>query len=190
MTLRRWQRLSSRDVVRDRWVRLRADRCEIAPGKILDPFYVLEEPDWVHAFALNRAGEVLLVRQYRYPGDVFTWELPGGVVDPGEDPLAAAQRELLEETGATATGWRHVASARPNPARMTNRIHLYLAEEAALTQPARLDASEAIDNAFFPLATVRDLIRQGTFAQSSHIGLFYLALEHLGRIAHQAPTSG
>jgi 8-oxo-dGTP pyrophosphatase MutT (NUDIX family) len=184
-----WKKLSSRDIVRDSWVRLRADRCEIAPGRILDPFYVLEEHEWVHAIALNRAQEVLLVRQYRYPVDAFTWELPGGWVNPGEDLLAAAQRELREETGATAPRWRHVASPFPNPARQTNRVHGFLAEDTVIDRPAEPDASEAVTCAFFPIAAVRDLIRDGSFSQANHIALFYLALERLGRIAHRPTPS-
>ena len=78
MKLQRWKTLSRRDVVRDRWLRLRADRCELKPGVVLDPFYVMEEPDWVHTVALNAAREILLVRQYRYPADVFTWEFRAG----------------------------------------------------------------------------------------------------------------
>jgi 8-oxo-dGTP pyrophosphatase MutT (NUDIX family) len=187
----RWKTLSSRDVLRDRWVRLRADRCEIAPGRILDPFYVLEEHEWVHAVALNRDGHVLLVHQYRHPVGAFTWELPGGMVEPGEDLLAAAQRELLEETGATAVRWRHVGSAFPNPARQTNRVHAYLAEDTAVTQPPQPDASEALESAFFAVPEIFELIRQGTFSQANHIALLYLALDHLGLITHhQTPLPG
>lgn len=185
----RWKKLSSRDIVRDRWVRLRADRCEIAPGRILDPFYVVEEHEWVHAIALNPAREVLLVRQYRYPVDAFTWELPGGWVNPGEDLLAAAQRELREETGATAPRWRHVASPFPNPARQTNRVHGFLAEDTVIVRPPEPDASEAVECAFFPLAAVLDLIRDGSFSQANHIALFYFALEQLGWIAHRPAPS-
>lgn len=182
MPLTRWKQLSTRDVIRDRWARLRADRVEIAPGKILDPFYVLEEHEWVHAIALNPAREILLVRQYRYPGDAFTWELPGGMADPGEDLLAATQRELLEETGATAPRWRHIASPFPNPARQTNRVHAYLAEDAAITATPQLDASEAIECAWHTIPATLDLIRRGEFSQANHIALFFLTLDTLGHL--------
>lgn len=183
----RWQKLASRDVVRDRWVRLRADRCELAPGRVLDPFYVLEEHTWVHAVALDSANRVLLVRQYRYPVDAFTWELPGGWVNPGEDILAAAQRELREETGATAPRWRHIASPFPNPARQTNRVHAYLAEGTVISHPPELDDSEAVESEFFPLSAVFGLIRDGSFAQANHIALLYLTLDQLGWITPTPP---
>jgi 8-oxo-dGTP pyrophosphatase MutT (NUDIX family) len=183
----RWTRLSTRDVIRDRWVRLRADRVEIAPGKILDPFYVLEEHEWVHVVAFNAKKEVLLVRQYRYPGDAFVWELPGGMADPGEDLLVASQRELREETGATATRWRHIASPFPNPARQTNRVHAYLAEDAAVTGATQLDASEAIECAWFSIPAALALIGRGEFAQANHIALFYLTLDAVGLLTHRAP---
>ena len=190
MNLPRWKKLASRDVLRDRWVRLRADRCEIAPGQILDPFYVLEEPEWVHTVACNRSGQVLLVHQYRYPCDAYTWELPGGWVNPGEELLAAAQRELFEETGALASYWRPVGAAFSNPGRQTNRVHGFLAEDTVVARPPQPDASEAITSAFFPVAEVFRLIRDGEFAQANHIAIFYLALEAAGLIAHRAPAPG
>ncbi len=190
MNLTRWKKLSSRDIIRDRWARLRADRVEIAPGKILDPFYVLEEHEWVHAIALNRERQILLVRQYRYAGDAFTWELPGGMVDPGEDLLVATQRELLEETGATAPTWRHIASPFPNPARQNNRVHGYLAEDAAITAAPQLDASEAIECAWHSIPATLDLIRSGEFSQANHIALLYMTLDKLGLVAHHRhPTA-
>lgn len=183
----RWTRLSTRDIIRDRWARLRADRVEIAPGKILDPFYVLEEHEWVHAVAFNSDYHVLLVRQYRYPGDAFTWELPGGMADPGENLLAACQRELLEETGATAPRWRHIASPFPNPARQTNRVHAYLAEDTTITTAPQLEASESIECAWHSIPDTLALIRSGEFSQANHIALFYLTLDTLGRLTHRTP---
>jgi 8-oxo-dGTP pyrophosphatase MutT (NUDIX family) len=180
MALHPWKQLSTRDIIRDRWARLRADRVEIAPGKILDPFYVLEEHEWVHAIALNRDRHILLVRQYRYPGQAFTWELPGGMVDSGEDLLTAIQRELREETGATAPRWQHIAAPFPNPARQTNRVHGFLAEDAAITTACEQEASEAIESAWHSIPSALDLIRRGEFSQANHIALFYLTLEARG----------
>lgn len=185
MSLVPWTKLSSRDVLRDRWVRLRADRVEIAPGKILDPYYVLEEHEWVHTVALNRAREILLVRQYRYPGAAFTWELPGGMADPGEDLLLTAQRELREETGATAPRWRHIASLFPNPARQTNRVHAYLAEDATITGATEQDHSESIECAWHTVPATFELIRRGEFAQANHIALLYQTLDALGGLVHR-----
>lgn len=180
-----WTKLSSRDVLRDRWVRLRADRVEIAPGKILDPYYVLEEHEWVHTVAFNSRLEILLVRQYRYPGAVFTWELPGGMADPGEDLLLTAQRELREETGATAPRWRHITSLFPNPARQTNRVHAYLAEDASVTEATQFDHGESIECAWHSIGSAFELIRRGEFSQANHIAMLYLTLETLGRLSHR-----
>lgn len=187
MSLQPWKTLSSRPVIQDRWLRVRADRVEIAPGHILDPYFVLEEPEWVHTVALDRAGNVLLVRQYRHPVGRFTWELPGGVAEPGEDLLAAARRELREETGATAPRWQPVAAAFPNPARLNNRVHVFLAEDASVGGPPEPDAAEALECAWFSLAEVFGLIRGGEFSQANHIALFYLTLSQLGWIAPAVP---
>ena len=96
---KRWKRKSRKELVKDRWISLYADECELPGGHIVEPFYVLEEKEWVHVVAVAGDGAILLTRLYRYPADWFGWELPCGTVDPGEDPLEAAKRELKEETG-------------------------------------------------------------------------------------------
>lgn len=184
MKLQRWKKLSSRDVLRDRWIRLRADRCEIAPGKVLDSYYVLEEPDWVHTVALDSRKRVLLVRQYRHPIEAFSWELPGGAADEGEDLLAAAKRELQEETGAVADDWRHVGGYVTNPGRHNNRVQGFLAAGARIAGQPELDESEAIECAFFSIEEVLALIGTGEFSNVMHVALFYRALELLGWIRH------
>lgn len=181
--MQRWKRLSTRDIIRDRFVQLRADRCEIAPGRVLDPYYVLEQPEFVHVFAFDEQDRVLLVRQYRYAADVFGHELPGGLADPGEDLLAAAQRELLEETGCVAENWQHVAARTANPARQNNRIHCFIADHARIVAPQKLDQGEAIAFEFVPLPQVLELVRRGEINQSMHVALIYLSLEHLNRLA-------
>ncbi|TWF54495.1 NUDIX hydrolase [Neorhizobium alkalisoli] len=100
MTDTKWSVLSSETVVKDRWIDLRAETCVTPSGQEIAPYYVLSYPDWVNIVAITADDEIVLVRQYRHgAADVFT-EIPGGAVDAGDpDPVAAAKRELLEETG-------------------------------------------------------------------------------------------
>ena len=105
---------------------------------------VLEAPDWVNVTALTPEGEVVIVKQYRFGTASTTIEIPGGMVDPGEDPLEAARRELLEETGFASERWSLMGSVAPNPAFLNNRCYHYLAEDAHQVAPPALDGGEDI----------------------------------------------
>jgi len=177
--MRRWSRLSSKPVVQDRWFHVTADRCEIKPGKIIDPFYVVHEKEWVHIYALNTQAEVLTVRQYRYAADAVCTELPGGVVDPGENHESAAVRELLEETGHTAKRWSYVGKLFANPARQTNSVHIYLAEELALAADQALDETEDISWSFLSPAALEESVHRGEFSQALHVASLYKVQQHL-----------
>lgn len=185
--MERWKKLASRDIVRDQFVHLRADRCEVSPGHVIEPYYVLEQPEYVHVFALDEHERVLLIRQYRYAADVFGFELPGGCADRDEDLLAAAQRELLEETGCVAENWRHVIAPCANSARQNNRVHCFVANRTRVVQPQKLDPTETISFEFVPIPQMLELVRRGELSQSMHIALIYLALEHLNRLALVTP---
>ncbi len=175
-----WKRLSSRRLVDDRWCRLRADRCELADGRIVDPYYVLEEHDWSRIVALDDQSRICLVEQYRHGAGVFCWELPGGMIEPNEDPLLAAQRELREETGVVADDWKLVLTSYANPARQTNRVLTYACRHARVKAALAFDEHEELRSEFVTIDEVHRRIANGTFSQSMHIASFLQTLRVLG----------
>ena len=93
-------------------------------------YSVISAPDWVNILAITAEKEIVMVRQFRPGTEEITLELPAGVIDPGESPLNAAKRELLEETGMQSTNWVSLGRCSSNPALMNNHTYLFLAMDA------------------------------------------------------------
>jgi ADP-ribose pyrophosphatase YjhB (NUDIX family) len=176
--MRIWKTLDSKMIVDDRWLRLRSDRCELPNGKIISPYYVIEDHDWVHVIAFSGQGEILTVLQFRYAARATLLELPAGICEPGEDPETAARRELKEETGKIAHTWKHLASVWANPARQTNKLHVFVATDLEDSGQQSLDESEDLTWAFKSISEIKSAIQSGEFGQSMHVASFYLGLEY------------
>ena len=157
----RWEKIASRERADFRFFSVREDR-SISPrtGKAHD-FIVMEMNHWVNVVAISPQGRVVMVRQFRHGTEETGLEIPGGVVESGEDPAKAAARELLEETGYTAEKIVPLGKVAPNPALQDNWCFSFLARDARKTDEQMLDAGEDIDVLEVDPAEIRALVESG-----------------------------
>nr|WP_318711559.1 NUDIX hydrolase [uncultured Treponema sp.] len=119
-------------------------RHNVSSSGIEGDYIVNECRDWVIVIA-EKDDNFLMVKQYRHGEEKLSIEFPGGVIDAGENPEQAAARELLEETGATASSLVHLGSMNPNPALFANHFHVYLATGLTFSGKQELDNDELLD---------------------------------------------
>ncbi len=141
-------------------------------------FYYIDSRDWAIVVALTPEREFVLVRQFRWGADELSWELPGGIIDAGEDPVEAGLRELEEETGYRARRGRLLGRCRPNPAILNNYCHVVLAEDCRLSSDGTdWDEHEEMEVRAVPEATAMDWAQDGTIGHALALnGLLYYRL--------------
>lgn len=136
---------------------------------------ILETRSWVNVVAYTAERELIVVRQFRFGAGELTTEIPGGVIDPGEEHGHAARRELREETGYTSSQWTYLGCVQPNPAFHDNFCHHWLAEDCELTDELDLDEGEDIRVRKLTEDQVRVGIKSGDIRHS----LVLTALSHV-----------
>jgi ADP-ribose pyrophosphatase len=142
-------------------------------------FHVLEAPDWVNIVPITAAGQVVMVRQYRHGIADVTLEIPGGMVDAADaSPLAAARREMVEETGYDSDDVVPLGAIHPNPALQGNRCHTFLARSVVPRGIPVVEGTEHTEPVLVPLADIPDLIRRGTITHALVVVAFHWLLLH------------
>ncbi len=163
---RKWELVSSEYLFRRPWLTARRDVVRLPNGTEIPEFYVLEYPDWVNIIAVTADGEFVMIRQYRHGIDQTRYELVAGCVDPGEDSLTAAKRELYEETGFGGGEWRKISVISGNPSTTTNWTHCYVAEGVERVGSQHLETSEDISVHLLSTDEVRWLLDHDEIKQA------------------------
>jgi 8-oxo-dGTP pyrophosphatase MutT (NUDIX family) len=170
-----WQVLERKTLVAKRWMTVHEERVRLGNGNEIPDFHLVEAPSWAAVLCVTREDEVVLVRQYRRGISAESLELPAGVLDVGEIPLEAAQRELGEETGYTAATWRPIATLATEPSRSTVRAHFFCAFGASATLERAPEASEDIEVVKVPRAELLGWVESGRIVHGVHVGAILLA---------------
>ncbi len=168
----RWQVTASKELAAFRFFNVRQDRSVSPRTGVEHDMLVVEMSDWVNVVAVTNEGKIVMIRQFRHGTREVGLEIPGGVIDRGEDPAAAARRELLEETGYEAEEIIAVGKVAPNPALQNNWCFSFLAKGVRHVGKQILDAGEDIEVVEFERRQIPGLIESG---QIKH-GLVIVAL--------------
>ncbi len=179
----KWKILSSEYLFKDLWFKVRRDKCETPEGKIINPYYVYEFPEWVTALAVTEDGKIVLVRQYRHALGEVCIELPGGCVDDIDtDFEQAIARELLEETGYAFTSFESLGTISANPSTNNNLMHMFLAKGGKKVAEQQLDGNEEIEVDLVSLEELRQLLKENKIIQAMHVTCIMYGLERMREI--------
>lgn len=181
-----WKVTSSEKIADCRVFDVRKDKSIRASDGATATFFVIENPDWVNVVAVTKDRQLVLIEQFRHGSESLITEIPGGMVDDGEDAQAAAKRELTEETGYVSERWVKVGESLPNPAIQNNTIHHFLALDCERTVEASFDDHESIAVHLVPLREVEDLVHNGTITHSLAVTALYYAQRY---VKNEDPTS-
>ena len=125
--IKKWKKKSSNYLLENKIFKMREDLVTSPKLKTDHNVWVMEVPTWVNIIPITPQNDVVLVDQYRFGSEKSSLEIPGGMIDPGEDPKEAAIRELLEETGFVGKKVIEIGRVESNPAIMSNYTYTYLA---------------------------------------------------------------
>ncbi|MDQ7030775.1 MAG: NUDIX hydrolase [Ardenticatenia bacterium] len=169
--------LSEQVVYQDRWVRVVLAEVRLPTGERYT-YTALRRVPGAAVVAVNAQGELLIQEEYRYPLDAVVYQVPGGLVEPGESPLDAARRELLEEAGYEAEEWRFLGTVEDNPGLIEGTTTLFLARGLHLAGSSRPDTAEFVTHHWRSPAWLRRHIAEGAVQDRVVLAAYAFLVAH------------
>lgn len=158
MSVKAWETLDSCYPIKEKWLVVRKDRVLTDKNVDVPDFYVIEYPTWVNVIAIKEDGHFIIEEQYRHGLNAIEFEIPAGACEQDEEPLHAAKRELLEETGLSGGEWTLYDTYAPNPNSLSNVCHTFLALGVKKTQSPHQELTESIDIHLMTIDEVKQLL--------------------------------
>jgi ADP-ribose pyrophosphatase len=172
-----WPKIRSRKVTKvSPWMEVIAREVEFTPGAPAEIYHAVGQSDYLAVVARTPDGRIPIVRQYRPAIEAFSWELPAGLVDPGEQPIESARRELMEETGYPARTIHPLGTAAACTGRLSNRIHSFFVETGE--RAATFEPEPGLSATLVTPTELLRMIEAGEFVQQLHLGALMLAQMH------------
>jgi 8-oxo-dGTP pyrophosphatase MutT (NUDIX family) len=155
-----WREIGSEQLLDCRLIQIYRSTAVSPQSGTQHDFVQIRSVDWVQIIPITAAGEVVMVRQFRAGSGTVTLEIPGGLLDDGEDPAVAAARECLEETGYAARIVHPMGAMNPNPALFTNRLHSFYALDVERVASIKNEHTEFTEEVLVPLRDLEGLLRE------------------------------
>ena len=184
-----WEEISTEHIIQDEWIDFRRYAYRFPDGSVFEPYYSYSRKDYVVIVASDTEGNYLCVRQYRQGIEEVTTEFPAGGIErtdgkeyggsgdiSAEESLAAAKRELREETGYESDEWRHLLKVPSNATIADNYAHLFVARNCRKVSGQDLDDTEFLNVIKLSAQEIETLIAEEKFQQAVHIAAWLLAL--------------
>ncbi len=184
-----WEEVSCEHIVNDEWIDFRKSRYRFPDGREFEPYYSYSRRDYVVIVATDEEGNYICVRQYRHGIKRVTTEFCAGGIErtdgkeygnrqdaeATEDALAAAKRELMEETGYESDDWKFLLTVPSNATMADNYAYIYVAKNCRKVSGQNLDETEVLNVHLYTRAQIDEMIASGEFPQASHILALLLA---------------
>jgi 8-oxo-dGTP pyrophosphatase MutT (NUDIX family) len=169
-----WPKITSRKIIKiSQWMDVMAREVEFAKGEAPQVYHAVSQLDYLAIVAVTPDGRIPIVHQYRPAVEAFTWELPAGLLEQGEDPAKGSSRELLEETGYPTRKAHILGSAAACTGRLNNQVHTIFIETGEAISDFRPEPGLTV--ALKTPAELDAMIRSGEFVQQLHLGALMLA---------------